>query len=150
MLTHRNVFFTPRRNVMSSVNVNTDREARPVWSHAKPVTQPSSLRKNDKRACFFCLDPSHLISECRAWKQKTAASQPKSAALVHTVGNSKGSTGTITSAYQPFLLDGTVSHSPDAVGRSVKILRDTGSVQSLICENSLPSLTVYSGTNILV
>lgn len=117
VLTHRNVFFTPRRNVMSSVNVNTDREARPVWSHAKPVTQPSSLRKNDKRACFFCLDPSHLISECRAWKQKTAASPPKSAALVHTVGNSKGSTGTVTSAYQPFLLDGTVSHSPDAVGR---------------------------------
>lgn len=69
---------------------------------------------------------------------------------MHTVGNIECTTETVTSAYRPFLLDGTVSHSPDAVGKSVKILRDTGSVQSLICEKALPASSVYSGSNILV
>lgn len=150
-LTHRNVFVTPRRNAMFSTSINTDQDVRSVLSHTKPNTQLNSLRKkNVKRACFFCLDPNHIISECRAWKQKTAASHPKSVALVHTGGNTNCGTETVTSAYQPFLLDGAVSHSPDAVGKPVKILRDTGSVQSLICEKSLPASSVYSGSNVLV
>ncbi len=36
------------------------------------------------------------------------------------------------------------------MGKSVKILRDTGSVQSLICEKVLPPAAGYTGANILV
>lgn len=104
---------------------------------------------SDKQVCFFCLDPDHLISNCRIWKQKVAASRPKSTALVNTLGD-VGNYTTATCGYQPFLLDGTVSHSPDSEGKSVKILRDTGSVQLFIREELLPSLSNYSGADILI
>lgn len=133
-LTHRNVFTTARRNVVPLPDESLAREKSRVFSRAKTETPSNSLcRKSiDKRACFFfCLDQNHVISDCRAWKQKVAASRPKSAILVHTLGYCDNST-TVTCGYQPFLLDGTVSRSSDSKGKSVKILRDTGSVQSLI------------------
>lgn len=73
-LTHWNVFFTPQRNAMFSTSINTDQDVRSVLSHTKPSTQPSQpsspCKKNVKRACFFCLDPNHLISECWAGNRK--------------------------------------------------------------------------------
>lgn len=48
---------------------------------SKSETPSKFVRKftnsGDRRACFFCLDPNHLIADCKAWKQKSAASNPK-------------------------------------------------------------------------
>lgn len=48
------------------------------------------------------------------------------------------------SGYEPFMLFGTVSLSPDSPAYPVSILRDTGACQSLILESVLPfSLVLY-------
>ncbi len=57
---------------------------------------------------------------------------------------------TVTHEYQPFLLDGIGSHSSDSEGKSVKILIDTGSVQSLIRKELLPSLSNYACVDVLI
>lgn len=76
---------------------------------------------------FYCLDPSHLISECKAWKQKSV-SKPKNVALVQSVPE----LNVLDAVYQPFLSFGSVSLSPDSETQQVRILRDTGAMQSLI------------------
>ncbi len=43
-----------------------------------------------------------------------------------------------------------MSYSSDSEGKSVKILRDTGSVQSLILKELLPSLSNYVGVDLSV
>lgn len=88
VLTHRTVFSPARRvNVPPSTYEVSDREATRVFSRiGKGETQSSARRRNasnDKRVCFYCLDSSHLISDCKAWKQKNSASKSKSVALVH-------------------------------------------------------------------
>ncbi len=107
VLTHKSVFHNSRCNVSYSQNIDSDKGTTLNSSRTKPMTQPNWPEKTkSKRACFFCLDPSHMISEFRAWKQKMAGVQPKTTALVHTLGNVKRSADTVSSAYQPFLLDG--------------------------------------------
>lgn len=91
-------------------------------SVCSPTAVPQSLNEtgadvnlNSKRACFFCLEPNYLISDCRAWKQKVAASRPKSTALVYTLGDvANVTTVTSNSEYQWFLLDGTLSYSSES------------------------------------
>lgn len=130
----------------------SDREATRVFSRiGKGETQSGARRKNapnDKRVCFYCLDSSHLISDCKAWKQKNSASKSKSVALVHPVCEESHSTAL---SYQPFLLTGSVSVSVDSECKPVTILRDTGSVQSFILEELFPRSTeTYSGADVLI
>ncbi len=129
---------------MSLTRESSVREETYDSSHVMIETPSNSPRRksNGKRACFFCLDPHHLISDCRAWKQKVAASPHRSVALVNTLCGVDDA-ATVTREYQPFLPDSIVSHSSDSEGKSVKILRDTGSVQSLIQKELLPSLSNY-------
>lgn len=55
------------------------------------------------------------------------------------------------SGYEPFMLSGTVSLSPDSPTYPVSILRDTGACQSLIRDSALPfSPESYTGTSVLV
>lgn len=117
----------------------------------KGETQSVTSRKkasSDKRVCFYCLDPSHLISDCKVWKEKNSASKSKSVALIHPAYEESY---TIDLSYQPFLLSGSVSVSVDSECKPVTILRDTGSVQSFILEELLPrSAETYSGTDVLI
>ncbi len=56
----------------------------------------------------------------------------------------------ITYADAARMVNGQNRDNNSQVGKSVKILRDTGSVQSLICEKVLPPAASYKGANILV
>lgn len=153
VLTHRNVFSGTRLHKSqpsmggsseafrpSSRNINTGRD----YSSQRKL---SPKRAGDGRACFFCLDPNHLISECKAWKHKNAASKSKSVALMQSVPRAYVNATT----YQPFICTGTVSLSSESKERQLRILRDTGAAQSFILEDQLPfSAESYTGTDVLV
>lgn len=38
-------------------------------------------KSDDRCVCFYCLDPGHLITDCKVWKQKNAISKTKPSAL---------------------------------------------------------------------
>ncbi len=76
VLTHRRVFPSVRQG----------RNRSPVDDTVKDLVRAGhlksgSLRKHelkrtgDKRVCFYCLDPGHLISECRSWKQNNSSTK---------------------------------------------------------------------------
>ncbi|XP_058606599.1 uncharacterized protein LOC131523953 isoform X2 [Onychostoma macrolepis] len=109
------------------------------------MTGKYSARQGDRRACFYCLDPGHLISECREWNKKNV--KTKSVALTQTL---PGLREAEVSGYEPFILNGQVSIS-DSQLTHVSILRDTGSFQSFVLESVLPfSENSYTGTDVLV
>lgn len=100
----------------------------------------------ERRVCFYCLDPGHMISDCKAWKQK--ATKPKSVASVKSAPDLFAAD---TSSYGPFLLTGYVSLAGDSADKCVQVLRDTGSTQSFVLEDVLPfSDALYTGANVLV
>lgn len=106
-------------------------------------TKPAN---NEKRECFYCLSPEHLIADCQLWKQKSL--KTKSVALSQSLP--KLSTADVES-YQPFMLECMVSLFPDAEFKPVVMLRDTGSAQSFILDRCLPfSADTYTDFNVLV
>ncbi|KAI2644687.1 Transposon Tf2-9 polyprotein [Labeo rohita] len=151
VLTHKNVFSAhtsakpPLLNVESSVV--------PHVVHSSKNEMPSKggrkfANSGERRVCFFCLDPNHMISDCKAWKQKRAASKPKNVALVQSFCNASSRS---EESYQPFLFEGTVSLLPDSTPKSVTILRDTGAAQSFILADILPfSATSFTGNDVLI
>ncbi len=154
VLTHRSVFSSTRlfkrRNF---VNEQTERVMSPALSSEKSEKEKPMLdRSSRKRVCFYCLDPGHLISNCKAWKQKSAAEKAKSVAFAQAGSVSDHSFPQLhSSGYQLFLLTGSVSLSADSPGRSVTILRDTGAAQTFILAEALPfSPETYSGADVLV
>lgn len=101
---------------------------------------------SERRECFYCLSPEHLIADCHQWKQK--GFKTKSVALAQSLP--KLSPADVES-YQPFLLEGMVSIFPDAEFKPVVMIRDTGASQSFILEHSLPfSADTYTGCDVLV
>lgn len=151
VLTHRNVFSAHTSAKLPLVHVE-NLVASPVVYSSKSETQSKFGRKfangDERRVCFFCLDPNHLISDCKAWKQKRVASKPKNVALVQTLGSVSSFS---EESYQPFLFEGTVSLSPDSSCKSVTILRDTGAAQSFISADVLPfSADSFTGNDILI
>ncbi len=107
-----------------------------------------SRNAGEKRVCFYCLDPGHLISDCRAWKNKRITEKPKHVALVQSASDL---CATDTSSYGPFLRPGFLSLAGRPHVDCVQILRDTGSAQSFILEDVLPfSDASYTGANVLV
>ncbi len=72
----------------------------------------------DKRVCFYCFDPGHLISECRSWKQKNSSMKAKSVAFVKSSEDNDRLDS--TSVYQPFLMSGFVSLSADSEVRQLQ------------------------------
>ncbi|KAL0152923.1 hypothetical protein M9458_051752 [Cirrhinus mrigala] len=153
-LTHRSVFSSTRQfRRRNFVHEQTEKVTSPVLSSEKSDKgKPMLDRTSRKRVCFYCLDPGHLISDCKAWKQKTAAEKSKSVAFAQASSMSDHSFPQLQdSGYQPFLLTGSVSLSADSPGQPVSILRDTGAAQSFILAGVLPfSPETYSGTDVLV
>lgn len=65
-LTHKSVFTTVRRNLVPLTSESSAREKAYDSSRARIETPSNSPRRKSigKRACFFCLDSNHLISDC--------------------------------------------------------------------------------------
>ncbi len=101
------------------------------------------------RHVFFCLDPNHLISDCKAWKQKHASdAKSKSVALMQTLPKLNDVSFTM---YQPFLFTGTVSLSSESEKIQIRILRDTGTSHSFVLREMLPlSAESYTDTDVVV
>ncbi len=150
VLTHRTVFPAARQLKFPSSSDSPNmmpRVIRPVRvENFSKTTRKIKPVNNERRGCFYCLSPEHLIADCQLWKQKN--SKTKSVALAQSLP--KLSTADVES-YQPFLLEGMVSIFPDAEYKPVVMLRDTGSAQSFILEHRLPlSADTYTGFDVLV
>ncbi len=75
-----------------------------TWRPGKSVKPPRQFTlgwTTGNRVCLFCLDPGHLIADCKAWKQKAAA-KTKNVAFARSVSESDFT-------YGPFILHGTVT-----------------------------------------
>lgn len=154
VLTHRKVFSQelPSSHFYSSGDkfISEESPSQNFSRSCKSVSRPkvngrNTARQGDRRVCFYCLDPGHLISECREWNKKNA--KTKSVALTQTL---PGVREVEMSGYEPFILDGQVSISDSPVIQ-VSVLRDTGSFQSFVLESVLPfSDKSYTGTDVLV
>ncbi len=60
-------------------------------------------RNGEKRVCFYCLDPGHMIPECTAWRHENHTKM-KSVALVQSGSTPTGSLLTGAVDYTPFIL----------------------------------------------
>ncbi len=148
-LTHRTFFFSGRQ---TKAIFPTESAAQDTYcgNGHKSGGRVKTVSRNtgEKRVCFYCLDPSHLISDCRAWKNKKITQKPKHVALIQSAPDL---CATDTSSYGPFLRPGFVSLTGSPNVECVQILRDTGSAQSFILEDVLPfSDASYTGANVLV
>lgn len=150
VLTHRNIFSSvrPSKTLFANKNVvvrNLSREPpHASKSNGNGEGKATSPGRRDRRACFYCLDPDHLIAECPAWEKKSVDGNTKNVALVQRVSETKSKT------MQPFIYAGTVS-LVDTEPQPIVILRDTGSEQSLILKELLPfSQSSYTGSDVLL
>ncbi len=149
MLTHKTVFSV--NHAMQKLPT-TENGGRGDFKRRKVERDRKSVlsRNGEKRACFYCLDPSHMIAECTAWRHDNHAKM-KSIALVQSGSTPTGSLLTGAADYTPFILSGTVSLSPDSPPHNVLMLRDTGATQSLILDSQLLfSEESYTGTSVFV
>lgn len=115
VLTHHKVFsheLTP--NIPSSTERFVGEESlSPKFSRSwKSGARPKMNGRNpahqgDRLACFYCMDPGHLISECKEWNKKNAAGKAKGVALAQTLPGLRGA----ETSYEPFMLNGQVSLS---------------------------------------
>lgn len=76
VLTHRNVLSAHTSAKLPLVNVESLVALHAV--HSSKSETPSKfgrkfVNSGERRVCFFCLDPNHLIADCKAWKQKRVA-----------------------------------------------------------------------------
>lgn len=141
VLTHRNFSVAATIKTQETTENSIQRVVRPK----REMTH--KFGGTDKRVCFFCLDPKHLIADCKAWKQKSGASKTKNIALVQSIDSDSDRGG----IYQPFLFEGTVSLLPDSDVKTVTVLRDTGAAQSFISAKVLPfSESSFTGNDVLV
>ncbi len=100
----------PRK--LNFIGLNSEVFRSPIH-FAKSGQEHSSRRRSSPKypggdqACFFCLDPNHLISDYKAWKQKHASdAKSKSVALMQTLPKLNDVSFTM---YQPFLFTSAVS-----------------------------------------
>lgn len=152
-LTHRSVFSSTRQFRHRGFANEQVKAVSPVLSSEKSEkVKPMLDNSSRKRVCFYCLDSSHLISDCKAWKQKSASTKSKSVAFAQAGSVSDPSFQPLQdSGYKPFLITGSVSLSADSPSQTVSILRDTGAAQSFILAGVLPfSDKTYTGTDVLV
>ncbi|KAL0172150.1 hypothetical protein M9458_032461, partial [Cirrhinus mrigala] len=143
VLTHKTVFSPVRvPKVFSTIDVGKNKGN----GSFRPANElkDTSKRPERKRVCFYCLDPGHMISNCKAWQQK-AGGKPKGVALTSLTPRSN------PSAFDSFLQTCTVALPDGSDFRPIVMLRDTGSAQSIILESTLPfSSKSYTGNNVLI
>lgn len=146
-LTHRTLFSSVHQSKTSLATESRVQDALRVNVSKTSGGGKSSSKITDRRVCFYCLDPGHMIVDCKAWKQKATNIKPKGVAFVQSVPDLLAAD---TSSYGPFLLKAYVSLAGDSVDKSVQVLKDTGSAQSFVLGFFCPSDVSYTGANVLV
>ena len=171
-LTHGN--FNQQRN-QSSDKQYTANPSSGSDSFQQPVNSTQSMKSNSETSapfCNYCKRRGHLKSECfyLAGKQLSThdvqqpspsghivpmqlVSDPHSAAVIPCeTGLATSNSDRIMEMFEPFIQNGFVSLSDDFSGaKPIRILRDTGSAQSILLRSTLPlSNSTYSGDNVLL
>ena len=171
-LTHGN--FNQQRN-QSSDKQYTANPSSGSDSFQQPVNSTQSMKSNSETSapfCNYCKRRGHLKSECfyLAGKQLSThdvqqpspsghivpmqlVSDPHSAAIIPCeTGLATSNSDRIMEMFEPFIQNGFVSLSDDfSEAKPIRILRDTGSAQSILLQSTLPlSDSTYSGDNVLL
>ncbi|XP_060753832.1 uncharacterized protein LOC132864434 [Neoarius graeffei] len=134
-LIHKSRFSAPpSRDIRWSRNTRTPRDAVPSnrgAPRARNQPDPSSV-------CNYCLGKGHWKFECPVLRGKEKFKIPvKDNASALPVGH----LACVDESFSPFVFDGYVSLRRGSDKIAVKILRDTGSVESFICRSTLPFST---------
>ena len=139
----------------------------------QPVNSTQSIRSNSETPfCNYCKRHGHLRSECfylignqpstHDVQQPSPSdhivpmqlvSDPHSAAIIPCeTGLATSNSDRIMEMFEPFIQNGFVSLSDDfSEAKPIRILRDTGSAQSILLQSTLPlSDSTYSGDNVLL
>ena len=142
-------------------------------SFQQPVNSTQSIRSNSETPfCNYCKRRGHLRSECfylignqpstHDVQQPSPSghivpmqlvSDPHSAAVIPCeTGLATSNSDRIMEMFEPFIQNGFVSLSDDfSEAKPIRILRDTGSAQSILLQSTLPlSDSTYSGDNVLL
>ncbi len=147
-LTHWTVFASGRQSKTSLATETIVQCALKINVSKTSGGGKSVSKSGERRVCFYCLDPGHMIYDCKAWKQKATNTKPKSVASVQSVPDLFAAD---TLSYGPFLLTGYVSLAGDSADKCMQVLRDTGSAQSFVLEDVLTfSDASYTDANVLV
>ena len=169
-LTHGN--FNHQRN-QSSDKQYTANPSSGSDSFQQPVNSTQSIRSNSETPfCNYCKRRGHLRSECfylignqpstHDVQQPSPSghivpmqlvSDPHSAAIIPCeTGLATSNSDRIMEMFEPFIQNGFVSLSDDfSEAKPIRILRDTGSAQSILLQSTLPlSDSTYSGDNVLL
>ena len=139
----------------------------------QPVNSTQSIRSNSETPFSnYCKRRGHLRSECfylignqpstHDVQQPSPSghivpmqlvSDPHSAAIIPCeTGLATSNSDRIMEMFEPFIQNGFVSLSDDfSEAKPIRILRDTGSAQSILLQSTLPlSDSTYSGDNVLL
>ena len=169
-LTHGN--FNQQRSQSSDKQYTTGASSGSDASQ-QPVNFTQSVRSNSETPfCNYCKRRGHLRSECfylignqpstHDVQQPSPSghivpmqlvSDPHSAAIIPCeTGLATSNSDRIMEMFEPFIQNGFVSLSDDfSEGKPIRILRDTGSAQSILLQSTLPlSDSTYSGDNVLL
>ena len=170
--THGN--FNQQRN-QSSDKQYTANPSSGSDSFQQPVNSTQSMKSNSETSapfCNYCKRRGHLRSECfylignqpstHDVQQPSPSghivpmqlvSDPHSAAIIPCeTGLATSNSDRIMEMFEPFIQNGFVSLSDDfSDAKPIRILRDTGSAQSILLQSTLPlSDSTYSGDNVLL
>ena len=144
-------------------------------SFQQAVNSTQSMKSNSETSapfCNYCKRRGHLRSECfylirnqpstHDVQQPSPSghivpmqlvSDPHSAAILPCeTGLATSNSDRIMEMFEPFIQNGFVSLSDDfSDAKPIRILRDTGSAQSILLQSTLPlSDSTYSGDNVLL
>ena len=169
-LTHGN--FNQQRSQSSDKQYTTGSTSGSDASQ-QPVNSTQPIRSNSETPfCNYCKRHGHLRSECfylignqpstHDVQQPSPSghivpmqlvSDPHSAAVIPCeTGLATSNSDRIMEMFEPFIQNGFVSLSDDfSEAKPIRILRDTGSAQSILLKSTLPlSDSTYSGDNVLL
>ena len=139
----------------------------------QPVNSTQSIRSNSETPfCNYCKRRGHLRSECfylignqpsthdvqqpspsgHIVPMQLVSDSHSAAIITCETGLATSNSDRIMEMFEPFIQNGFVSLSDDFSGaKPIRILRDTGSAQSILLQSPLPlSDSTYSGDNVLL
>ena len=173
-------YFLTHGNFNQQRNQSSDKQytANPISGSdlfQQPVNSTQSMKSNSETSvpfCNYCKRRGHLKSECfyLIGNQPSTydvqqpspsghivpmqlVSDPHSAAIILCeTGLATSNSDRIMEMFEPFIQNGFVSLSDDfSEAKPIRILRDTGSAQSILLQSTLPlSDSTYSGDNVLL
>ncbi|KAI5627802.1 hypothetical protein C0J50_8349 [Silurus asotus] len=138
VLTYKVVFSPPSsRKVVSAPSPGS-----------KIRTVPSS--SDGSRRCFYCHEAEHVIANCPVLRRKQLKQQTE-IKKVNAVVVPQSTPDEIEPVFKSFVFSGYVSFGVGQDKQPVSILRDTGSAQTFVRENTLSfSEASYAGSDVLI